>query len=55
MVIVTCRRRDKNGKIEVVPLGKDKLVEVHARGSMEILAKRSEATRKGLKRRRAGK
>jgi prefoldin subunit 5 len=55
MVTVTYRRRNKNGKIEVVPLGSDKYVEVHARGSMEILAKRSKATKKGLKRRRAGK
>lgn len=55
MVIVTHRRRGKNGKIEVVPLGSDKFEEVHARGSMKILARRASATEKGLKRRRAGK
>ena len=55
MVKVTYRRRDKNGKIEVVPLGSDKYTEVHARGSMKILARRAEVTRNARKRRKAGK
>ena len=55
MVKVTHRRRDKNGKIEVVPLGSDKFEEVHARGSMKILARRSDVTRKFLNKKKAGK
>lgn len=45
MTTITHRRRDKNGKIEVVPLGKYKMKEIHPRDSMKILAKRSRITR----------
>ena len=51
MTTITHRRIGKNGKIEVVPLGKDKLKGANERESIEILGRRSRITRAAIKRR----
>lgn len=54
MTRVVSRVRE-NGKVKIVPLGKNKLKEVQPRETLNILARRAIVTREALKRRKNSK